>query len=101
MDGIKEWLSSIIGVVLKWLFDWVAWLPEKFYQKLCEKLADWIVSISPPEVVQTAANLLAQWGPTAGWFFDIIEFNWGFSLIMSSITIKWIWRKIPFFGRGM
>ncbi|MCY1362471.1 hypothetical protein D9M69_491910 [compost metagenome] len=46
-----------------------------------------------------AKQLLAQWGPQLGWFFDIIEFNWGMSLVVSAYTMRYVWSWLPFVGK--
>ena len=93
-----DWIKDAFLTFLTWLLELVGWAPKKVFAEFMEQMADVIVSIVPPQFMSDAASLLGQWGPAAGYFFDLIEFNWGIELVISAIMFRYAWAKIPFIG---
>lgn len=99
LDWLKGFLLDLVAKLLEFLMELLGWFPKKLWHEFLTKIGEWIIDITPPEVFQTAANLMSQWGPMAGYFFDLLEFNWGMSLVCSSIALRYAWSRIPFIGR--
>jgi hypothetical protein len=95
---MKEWLKGILIDCLQWFLECFEWLPKKIYSEIMAALGSFLNSIPAPEFMHQAKNLLSQWGPIAGYFFDVIQFNWGFSLVVSAMTLKFCINRIPFIG---
>jgi hypothetical protein len=94
-----DWLKGIYLQFQEWLIDLLLWIPRKVYAEFLDEIAGWIEKITPPGFMNDAKQLLMQWASFAGWFFDLIEFNWGMSLVVTAILMRWSWSKIPFVGR--
>ncbi|MCY1314600.1 hypothetical protein D9M68_486370 [compost metagenome] len=99
MDSIKQWITDKLQQLLDWFYDLILWIPRKLFAATLDELATYLESIAPPEFMTQAKQLLAQWGPQLGWFFDIIEFNWGMSLVVSAYTMRYVWSWLPFVGK--
>lgn len=93
-----DWIKEAFLTFLNWLLELVGWAPKKLFADFLDQMASFIEQVVPPEYMNDAANLLAQWGPAAGYFFDLIEFNWGIQLVISAIMARYAWAKIPFIG---
>ncbi|WP_090386276.1 hypothetical protein [Pseudomonas anguilliseptica] len=94
-----DWIKLQISNFLDWLMELLGWYPKKLYSDFLAEIADFISDQVPPEFLDQAVSLLAQWTGPFGYFLQLIQFNWGIQLVISAITTRWVWSKIPFIGR--
>lgn len=97
-DSITSWFSDLYEQAQQWFYDFILWVPRKLWADLLEQMADLLDSVGAPGFLTDAANLLGSWGPDAAYWFDLLQFNWGISLVMSAYTARYAWSKIPFVG---
>ena len=97
-DFLKDWLSDLYEQAQQWFYDFILWVPRKLWAEFLEQVADFLDSLGSPEFFKTATELLELWGPDAAYWFDLLRFNWGMSLVISAITFRYVWTKIPFVG---
>lgn len=99
LDSIKKWFGEIYEQFQEWLIELLLWIPRKLWEEFLDSIAKFIEGIDAPAFIDTAGYLLSSWSGEAAFVFDLIEFNWGISLVMSAFAMRWAWSRIPFIGR--
>lgn len=94
-----DWIKLQISNFFDWFMDLIGWYPKKMYAEFLDDISAWIIDQAPPEFLDQAVSLLSQWTGPFGYFMQLLQFNWGIQLVVSSITMRWAWSKIPFIGR--
>jgi hypothetical protein len=97
-EGLMNWLRERYEQFQDWLIDLLLWIPRKLWAEFLDEMAELIEGQEVPDFIGQAVALLGSWTSDAGYWFTVIEFNWGISLVMSAIGIRWAWSKIPFIG---
>lgn len=99
LESIKQWFADRYEQFQEWLLELVLWIPRKVWEEFLDELAGVLESLGIPSFIIQASALLGSWGSDASYWFDLLQFNWGFSLVVSAISIRWAWSKVPFLGR--
>ena len=98
MDKIIAWLSSAYEKAQNWVLDLVLWIPRKIYSSWADDIASYVESISPPDSIQQFTYYVGQWVDQAGYWFDLLQVNWGLAAITTAIMFRWSKKFVPFFG---
>lgn len=99
IDAIKAWFADRYEQFQQWFYDFMLWIPRKLWSEFLDQIATFLEDLGVPGFLSDASLLLASWGPDAGYWFDLIQFNWGMALVVSAIGMRYTWSKIPFIGR--
>lgn len=99
LDALKTWLADRYEQAQQWFYDFVLWIPRKLWSEFLEQMAEIVESLGVPDFLNDAIILFASWGPDAAFWFDLLQFNWGISSVMTAFSMRYAWSKIPFIGR--
>lgn len=98
MEKLISWFNTAWENFQQWVLDLVLWIPRKIYAAIADDTASFIESLNPPPGTDEFILYIAQWGDQAGYWFELLQVNWGFSLITSVLLFRWAKKFVPFFG---
>ena len=94
LETIKGWITT----ALEWLLAMVLWLPLKLYGLLCEGVVAVLNAIPVPSWLSNVSDAFGSIPPGVSWFLGVMQFGAGLAIIGSAYLIRFLIRRIPFFG---
>jgi hypothetical protein len=94
VSKLIEWLNAF----LEWVLEVVLWLPLQLYKLLCEGLVLVLQAIPVPDWMESAATAFGAIPSGVAYFLQAMEIPFGIAVVASAYTIRFLIRRIPFFG---
>lgn len=93
-----DWLKSWINELTEWFFDFLQWLPKKIYAEVMDGLASFIEWIPVPNFINEASSAFSGIPSQVMYFADIFELNFGITVVLAALSLRFLIRRIPFIG---
>lgn len=97
-EDLQETLKDFFEEWLQWLYDFVLWLPRKLWQELLEALNNLIHYIPVPDFFADAGTAMASIPSGVAFFAQVGQFNYGLTVVITALTIRFLIRRIPLVG---
>lgn len=89
-----QWLHDFS----QWLLDVLLFIPRWLWSQVLDAFATFIENLPVPEMVNMWVTHAGSIPSTIVWFLTILEFKFGVTVVVSALVLRWLLRRIPFFG---
>ena len=112
MDSIIAWLQDIVSWIqciplsikcyivafANYLKDLLLYIPHQIFALFCLDLVSFLSIIPVPSFINDAHTYMQSAYNYVGFWFNILNLGTGFMIIISSMVLKFLIRRIPFVG---
>lgn len=103
MDAVLNWLGQAFNYLWDFIKDVLLWFPKKLFSLLIDGLIALLEVMPDPCCISEAVSAF-QWLSSMagslglGYIFGLVDFNYGFRVILCAYVARFILRRIPVIG---
>ncbi len=98
LQRFAEWIAEMVAAVLGWIIDVLLYVPQQLFSLLVDGLIAVLAAIPVPAWVQTVATAGGSLAGDVVWWLDLLQFQTGLAIWISSLGIRFLIRRIPVIG---
>jgi len=90
-----EWLGDLLRKIADTVIEYLLYVPKWLWQSILEALQSLISAIPVPEAFSQFTSNLGGIPSGVVWFLDIMQFQFGLTIIIGAMAARFLMKFIP------